>query len=87
MQALTPVEKSSLVAAFAYDSAQRVLAIRFKDSTGSHLHQEVDEETAKKFADAESKGKAWHAYIKGKFVVTEIDAAGAPVPSKAVASV
>lgn len=87
MQAMTLVSNSSMVQAFAYDTAQQVLAIRFRDSPYVHLHKQVEPEVAENFAAAESKGKAWHALVKGRYDVTAVRAdVGDSVAAEEVAS-
>lgn len=67
MQKLIPVTGSSQVAAYAYDSAQRVLSVKFHRSPGVYHYQNVPPETAKAFEAADSKGKFIGSEIKGKF--------------------
>ena len=74
---LTPCESSN-INAFGYDAASHVLAVQFKGGNKVHEFPDVDAELADKFIKADSKGKAFHAHIRGReFTKTDAEAAEA----------
>lgn len=68
MFALTeiPPEKSSQVASYGYDSAQRVLRVQFRSSTRAYDYRDVPPEKIEALAAAPSIGKFIAAEIRGK---------------------
>lgn len=74
MQQLTPVTGSSQVTGFAYDGAQRVLSVQFKNSGTVYQYQNVPPDVAAGFEAAESKGTFVGQHIKGKFDFTKVGA-------------
>ena len=58
---------STLVQAYAYDQATQVLAIQFMRKPEVVHFKDVPPGVGLAFDAAESKGKAYHALLKGKF--------------------
>ncbi len=67
MQPLIPIENSSNLAAYAFDSATGVMTIQFKSDDRSHLYRNVPPEKVKGFKAAASKGKFFIAEIRDCF--------------------
>lgn len=64
---LTPVDKSSQIAAYGYDSTTQTLEVQFKSSPVVYRYTGVDAETAQGLNDAVSKGSFIFKNVKGKF--------------------
>jgi hypothetical protein len=62
---LTPVNSQAMLA-YGYDPASQTLAIRFGEGKVTHF-ADVPPEVGAEFEAAESKGRAYHALIRGKF--------------------
>lgn len=77
MTPLKPVTGSAQIGAYGYDPATRVFAVVFHGS-GAYYFQEVPPATAEAFDLAESKGKAFHSLIKGRFEFTRSDPSAQP---------
>lgn len=76
MVQLKPVQGSKQVAAYGYDPASQVLAVRFVNTPGfTYLYRDVPAETAEAFDKAESKGSAMAKLVRGQFEFTRIEAA------------
>ena len=60
-----PVESSN-IASIGYDPTSKILAIEFK-SGGCHHYAGVTPEVYAGFLSADSKGKFFHATVRGKF--------------------
>lgn len=70
MTPLKPVVSAAMLA-YGYDAASQTLAIRFGPGKVAHFAG-VPADTAAAFDAAESKGRAYHSLIKGKFVATSV---------------
>ena len=58
--------KSSNLESYGYHAGARELCIVFKGGA-THVYEGVDQATADKFAQAESKGSHFHAHVRHKF--------------------
>ena len=67
----TPVDSSNIVSV-GYDPEAKRLSVEFKGGAVYH-HDECSPEDHSAFMAAESKGKHYHANIKGKFKHTKAD--------------
>ncbi len=67
MQPLIPIENSSNLAAYAFDSATSVMAIQFKSDDRPHLYRDVPTTKVEGFKAAASKGKFFIAEIRDCF--------------------
>ena len=64
--------KSSNISSVWYDPATKVLGIVFHGS-GLYHHADVPQDVFDAFMAAESKGKHYHAAIRGKFKHSKVD--------------
>lgn len=66
---MTPLKQvtSAAMKAYGYDLATQTLAVQFGPTDKVTHFQGVPPDVAAEFDAAESKGKAWHALIKGKY--------------------
>lgn len=62
---MTPCE-SSQIQSYGYDAASKTLAVHFHRGAKVYLYQNTEPELAAKFTGAESKGKAFGQFIKGR---------------------
>jgi hypothetical protein len=65
---LKPVTSAAMLA-YAYDPGQQVLTIRFGPGKVTRF-ADVPPEVGAEFDAAESKGRAYHALIKGRYSVS-----------------
>lgn len=65
--------ESSNIQAIGYDSATKALHVRF--GSGHYVHEGVPPDLHAKLIAADSKGKFYHAHIKGKFKATKSEPA------------
>lgn len=64
---MIPVTNSSSVAGYEYDSATQQLTLEFVKTQGTYTYYEVPEVVFRELAAAESKGKYFYAYIRGRY--------------------
>ncbi|HEY1806029.1 MAG TPA: KTSC domain-containing protein [Terracidiphilus sp.] len=62
---LKPVSNSSNIQAVGYDPQAKEMHVQF--SSGTYVHEGVSPEQHAALMAAPSKGKHYHAHIKGKF--------------------
>lgn len=58
--------ESSQIAEYGYDAAAGSLAVLFRGGKKVYIFGGIDAELAAKFTDAESKGRAFGQFIKGR---------------------
>lgn len=66
-----PVNNSSFVSHFQYDSDNMQLLVVLKDG-GEYLYDQVDSATVDQFIESPSKGQFFSKYIKGKYTSTRL---------------
>ena len=65
---------SSRITKFSYNSLTKYLVIYFRDKNQRvYLYSDVPFETVNQMSDAESPGKFFNTYIRGKFSYREVD--------------
>lgn len=71
---LTPVVSSN-IAGYAYDAAKEKLVIAFLKGT-HYLYEHVPSEVVRGFEKALSKGEYFSAFIRDKFITSQLDDEG-----------
>lgn len=62
---MTATPESSQIGAYGYDAASKTLAVHFKRGSTVYLYRGVEPDTADKFIDSESLGRAFNEHIRG----------------------
>ncbi|HNC56982.1 MAG TPA: KTSC domain-containing protein [Leptospiraceae bacterium] len=66
-------ESSKLLTKAEYSQLYHQLTIWFKTTGKAYLYKGVPEETWEEFKNSESKGKYFHAYIKGLYKCEKLE--------------
>lgn len=86
MQPLIPIDNSSNLAGYAFDSATGVMAIQFKSDDRPHLYRDVSAEKVEGFKAAASKGKFFIAEIRDQHDHEAPDGTVTPAKTRTVAN-
>lgn len=69
----TPVQNSRNISEIGYDPETRTLEVAFRNGN-VYRYRDVDAERHKALMSAPSRGAYLHAYIKGKYPHSQVDA-------------
>jgi hypothetical protein len=64
---MIPVNNSSSIAAYEYNAQAETLVVESVKSTGTYTFFDVPQVVFDEFERAESKGKYFYAYIRGRY--------------------
>lgn len=64
---MIPVENSSSIAAYEYNAQAETLVIEFIKTQGTYTYFDVPQVVFEEFERAESKGKYFYGFIRGRY--------------------